>query len=166
MILIFPWSRMLLPGGKPSPKNYPYWPEVVSALKSRWECIQVSSSREPGIGCAARIDDAKLPRIAKMLEDCSTWLSVDSFVPHMAWTLKQPGVVIFGPSDPKIFGHPENINLLKDPRYLRRWQFRHWSQVAPDPEAFLRPETVVASAILSISKREALKKQRQASATG
>lgn len=156
MILIFPWSRML-PDGKPNPKNYPYWSPVVSFMKNLGECIQVSGSKEPGIGCASRINDAKLSRIGTLLAECHTWISVDSFVPHMAWTLKQPGVVIFGPSDPKIFGHPGNINLLKSPTFLRRWQFRHWNQIQPDPEAFVQPEDVLSAALLSIAMRKKLK---------
>lgn len=75
-------------------------------------------------------------------------------LPHLAWSIGQPGVAIFGPSDPNIFGHVENINLLKDRRYLRERQFWLWSQYEPNPEAFVDPKVVIAAAQLSIIKRK------------
>jgi hypothetical protein len=69
----------------------------------------------------------------------------------MAWTLGRPGVVIFGPSDPVIFGHEENVNLLKDRRFLRKQQFWLWSQIEPhlasNPDIFVSPEVVVAAVL-------------------
>ena len=46
-------------------------------------------------------------------------------------------------SDPNIFGHPENINLLKDRSYLAEQQFLWWDLYEYNPEAFVKPEEVL-----------------------
>lgn len=155
MILIFPWCAKT-PEGKPSPKNYPYWGEVVKGLETvGFKSHQVSRIEEPVIpGVHQRTTDAKLSDIETLMRGCDTWLSSDSFAAHMAWTLGEPGVAIFGPSDPIIFGHPENINLLKDRRFLREQQFWLWSQTKAYPEMFVGPEAVVSAAMLSVESRK------------
>lgn len=153
MILLSPLARNTTEG-KPSPKNYPHWGAVVEGLlKSGLEVLQVSCSGEPGIPGAKRVDDLSLEEIAALMKTCDTWASVDNFWHHMAWTLAQPGVVIFGSSDPAIFGHPENINLLKDRRFLRIRQFGLWSQEKPYPEMFVGPEAVLSAIALSITRK-------------
>lgn len=158
MILIFPWARML-PDGKPSPKNYPWWNEVVAGLMKvpmlGTGILQVSQKNEPGIPGASRTDDVPIRDIERMLSTCETWISVDSFVPHLAHTIGQPGVVLFGPSDPLIFGHAEHINLQAGRQHLREWQFRHWSQVDPNPAAFVAPGLVIQAVQASIRQRQA-----------
>lgn len=155
MILIFPWARKTT-DGKLSPKDYPCWPEVVGMLRARkLETHQISCKGESDIGCDRRSNDLSLSEIGDLLKSCSTWASVDSFLPHMAWTLKERGVVIFGPSDPEIFGHPENINILKDRRFLRSRQFGLWSQETPNPECFCGASAVMEAIRLSIKNRKA-----------
>lgn len=152
MILIFPWAANTTEG--PSPKNYPYWDSVVAHLsKAGHSVFQVSRTGEKDVPGTTRKNDLSLDQIAKLMKECETWLSVDSFAHHMAWTLGEPGVVIFGSSDPLIFGHPENINLLKNRKYLRVQQFWLWSQENADPDRFIGPEAVISAAILSIEKR-------------
>lgn len=154
MIAIFPWSRTTT-DGKPSPKNYPYWPEVVRGLvKTGQEVLQVSCTGEPDVAGARRENDLPLRKIGELMQAADTWISVDNFAHHMAWTLGHSGVVIFGSSDPTIFGHPENINLLKDRRFLRKWQFRLWCQENPNPDIFVGPEAVIRAVSLSISQRK------------
>lgn len=153
MILIFPWSKPTTEG--PSPKNYPYWDSVVSNLsKARYSVLQISRTGEKDVAGAQRKDDLPLDKIAQLMKESETWISVDTFAPHMAWTLGEPGVVIFGSSDPLIFGHPENINLLKNRKYLRDKQFWLWSQESADPDRFVGPEAVINAALLSIEKRK------------
>lgn len=157
MILIFPWARKTT-DGKLSPKDYPYWPEVVRLFASKdIKTHQVSCAGEAGISCDTRSDDLSLAKIQAALKECESWISVDSFVPHMAWSIGEPGVAIFGLSDPWIFGHPDNINLLKDRKFLRKRQFGLWSQETPNPKAFISPDIVVTAAKMSIEKRKARK---------
>jgi len=70
-------------------------------------------------------------------------MSVDSFFQHYCWSLGKPGVVLWGQSDPVIFGHPENVNLLKDRDYLREKQFWLWEQCGFRAEAFVTPDEVL-----------------------
>lgn len=121
--------------------------------KAGHEILQVSCSGEPDISGARRVNDLPLEKIAELMKACDTWISVDNFWHHMAWTLGQPGVVIFGSSDPSIFGHPENINLLKDRHFLRIRQFGLWSQENPNPEMFVGPEAVMSAVSLSTKRR-------------
>jgi ADP-heptose:LPS heptosyltransferase len=144
VILVSPWSRKTTEGG-PNPKNYPHWDEVVRGLSAAGHpAHQVSTAGEPAVpGCRLRSDDLPLKALANLIRDCAAWVAVDNFFHHLAWSVGRRGVVIFGPSDPEIFGHPENMNLLKSRRFLRARQFGLWSQVAPDPAAFVSPEEVV-----------------------
>lgn len=158
MIIISAWSRGTS-DGKPSPKNYPHWERVAMGLMARGhEVMQVACKGEPGIAGTAREDDLPFACIAEILKVCETWIAVDNFFPHLAWTEGEPGVAIFGSSDPIIFGHPENTNLLKDRRYLRKWQFRHWSQETYNPDIFVAPDVVIAAAEQSIAARKARKR--------
>jgi len=153
LIPIFPWSRNTTEGA-PSPKNYPHWDAVVTGLLGAGhQVLQVSCSGEPGLSGVERVNDLPFQKISALLNGCDTWIAVDNFLPHMAWTLSQPGVVIFGLSDPDVFGHPENINLLKGRHFLRTRQFGLWSQEKPNPEAFVSSEIVVRAAEQSIRQR-------------
>jgi ADP-heptose:LPS heptosyltransferase len=153
MILISPWSRNTTEG-KPSPKNYPHWAEVVSGLsKAGYDTVQVSCAGEADVPGVRRVDDLRLSDIAELMRSCETWISVDNFFHHMAWTLGIPGVVIFGMSSPIIFGHVGNTNLLKDRHFLRLRQFGLWSQEPPNPKAFVDPQVVVDAAVSLIKRK-------------
>lgn len=139
MILIAPYAQKLR-DGKNNPKNYPWWPELISLIKE--PIIQVGVDGEKQL-----VDDFRknlsLKELEVLLSDCRTWISVDSFFQHFAWDLGKKGIVLWGQSDPNIFGHPENINLLKDRKYLREKQFWWWEQCDYKADAFMDPEEVV-----------------------
>jgi hypothetical protein len=61
----------------------------------------------------------------------------------LAWYYNKSGIVLWGQSDPRIFGHIENINLLKNNRYLRKDTFGTWGNVPYDAEAFVSPAEVL-----------------------
>lgn len=149
MILLSPWAKVTTEN-KPSPKNYPYWHPVVAKLSNMgFEIHQLSVVGEPDVvGVHKRYNNLPIKQIEELLRECQTWMSVDTFLQHLAWSVGKPGVAIFGPSDPLIFGHPENTNLLKSRKYLRIEQFWWWSQCKADPEAFVSPEEVI-TAVLS-----------------
>lgn len=139
MILIHPFARDLR-DGRPNPKNYPYWEELISKIDE--PIIQVGTSSEPKL-----VDnfeaDLPLEYLSELVNECRTWIGIDSFFQHFCWDLKKPGIVLWGQSDPSIFGHPENINLLKDRKYLREKQFWIWEQAEYKPEAFVLPDEVI-----------------------
>jgi len=151
-ILIFPWAKRT-PNNYKSPKDYPHWSLLTHKLielKPDIKIMQLSCKDEPVIdGNIERNDDLKLSTIKRLLQECKTWISIDSFAPHLAWSIGKRGVVIFGYSDPLIFGHPENINLLKDRKYLRNRQFGTWNEVQPCLDIWIQPEEVI-NAVLSL----------------
>lgn len=144
MILISAWSAPV--SGKPSPKSYPQWVRVVEVLKKRGlTVVQVARRGEPDICASERLDDRPLRELRELLGLCRTWASVDNFFHHLAWSVGKRGVAIFGQSDPLIFGHPENLNLLLDRKHLRAEQWWLWSQTEYRPEVFVKPEAVVSA---------------------
>lgn len=139
MIIISPYSKFMRNGQK-HPKNYPYWEEVLNKIKE--PVVQVGIEGEIQI-----VDDFRknlsLTELAELVKESKTWMSCDSFFQHFCWDLGKRGVVVFAQSDPNIFGHPENINLLKDRKYLREKQFWIWEQAEFIEEAFVGPEVVL-----------------------
>lgn len=139
MIIIAPFAQKLR-NGKNNPKNYPYWPELIKLLDH--PIVQVGVKEEQQL-----VDDFRpnllLTELADLVHKADTWISVDSFFQHFCWDLKKPGIVIWSQSDPLIFGHEENINLLKDRKYLRKEQFWLWEQCEYKHECFLNPKQIV-----------------------
>lgn len=139
MIIIAPWARGMRNGMR-HPKNYPWWPEVISQIDE--EVIQVGSSGEDQVAPVFH-QNLKLTDLAELVKICKTWIGIDSFFQHFCWDLGKPGIVLFGQSDPNIFGHPENINLLKDRSYLREKQFWLWEQCEFREDSFVEPKVVI-----------------------
>jgi hypothetical protein len=143
-ILISPWSRELRDKSQ-NPKNYPWWPEVIEGLKDDYDLIQLGIAGETKLVEDFRIN-LSLRIIGELLlaPECFTWIAVDNFFPHLAHVVgKEPGVVLWGISDPNIFGYRENKNLLKARKYLREQQFQIWDGLTYDPRVFVSPERVI-----------------------
>jgi ADP-heptose:LPS heptosyltransferase len=139
MIIISPYAKALR-NGQNNPKNYPWWPELISKIDEK--IVQVGIEGETQL-----VDNfytnQSMEQLSELINQCRTWISVDSFFQHYAWDLRKPGIVLWGQSDPIIFGHPENINLLKDRKYLREKQFWLWEQTPYIKESFVLPEQVI-----------------------
>jgi ADP-heptose:LPS heptosyltransferase len=142
MILISPYAKPLRNGGN-NPKNYPFWKEVVSGLNGA-EIIQIGAGDEKAISSKVKlIKNQPFAEIARLVGKCKVWVSVDNFLPHLAHHVGKPGIVLWGQSDPNIFGYPENRNLLKDRNYLRKDQFMIWEACEYLKDAFVGPQDVV-----------------------
>jgi ADP-heptose:LPS heptosyltransferase len=139
MIIISPYAKKLREE-KIHPKNYPYWNYVIEKIKE--EIIQVGVEGELQLVSDFR-KNLSMSELKSLILECKTWISVDSFFQHYCWELKKPGIVLFGLSDPNIFGHPENINLLKDRKYLREKQHWLWEQCDFDENAFVKSNEVI-----------------------
>lgn len=143
-IVISPISRKTLEN-KPSPKNYPYWDKLIMLMKQRgYKIIQL------GVGDENKFDNVdkyefnkSLKYISKLLKDSYLWISVDNFLHHLAWYDNIPGIVIWGMSDPLMFGHEMHTNLLKDRKYLREDQHRAWHYAKTNIECWIEPEVVL-----------------------
>lgn len=139
MIIIAPWAQKLRNGNN-NPKNYPYWEELVKLLPT--PIVQVGTADEKQLVPDFR-KNLSLAELKSLVEECTTWIGVDSFFQHFCWDIGKPGIVLWGQSDPRIFGHPENINLLKNRSYLRPDQFLIWEQCTYRKDCFVEPAEVI-----------------------
>jgi ADP-heptose:LPS heptosyltransferase len=139
MIIISPFAKKLR-NGKENPKNYAYWKELVLMINE--PIIQVGVSGEEQLVHDFR-KDLPIKELRKLIQECRIWIGCDSFFQHLAWDEGKKGIALWSMSDPNIFGHPENINLLKDRSYLAEQQFLWWDLYEYNPEAFVKPEEVL-----------------------
>lgn len=137
MTILHPYAQKLR-NGMPNPKNPPdgWWTALMQALRLT-DVVQVGVNGETPLVKDFRAG-LPLAEIERLVRGCDYWLAVDSFLPHLAHHIGKPGVVIWSASDPRIFGYPENLNLLKDRAYLRQKQFRTWEEQSYVEDAFLR----------------------------
>ena len=138
MIVISPYSRPLS-NGKNNPKNYPFWEELISMIKE--PIVQIGVEGETQL-----VEDFRkglpISQLKELLRECRTWISCDSFFQHLAWVEKKKGIVLWSVSDPLIYGHPENTNLLKDRKYLAGNQFLWWEAYDHNAETFVSAREV------------------------
>lgn len=139
MIIIAPYAKKLM-NGKQNPKNYPYWEELISKIDE--PIVQVGVEGEKQLVEDFR-KNLSVDELRKLIQECRTWIGVDSFFQHLAWDEGKKGIVLWGVSDPLIFGHPENINLLKDRFYLAPNQFLWWEFTEHKNERFVKPREVI-----------------------
>jgi len=150
-IILSPFSRPLR-NGKRNPKNYPYWESVISILqRKKIHVIQIGVTGEEKLNANEFAFDKSLKELEELVNECKTWSSVDNFFQHFCYLLGKPGVVVFGRSDPKIFGHELNDNLIKNRSYLREKQFNFWEQVDYSEECFVDPILVVDTILRRVS---------------
>lgn len=138
MIIIAPYAKKLR-NGKRNPKDYPYWNELIKMIQE--PIIQIGIDGEEQL-----VDDFRknlsIDELKGLLDECKTWIGCDSFFQHLAWSQKKKGIVLWSVSDPLIYGHPENINLLKDRSCLSINQFFWWEFTEHQSEKFVDPQTV------------------------
>ena len=139
MIIIAPYAKQLK-NGKRNPKDYPWWPELIELIEE--PIVQVGISTETKLVEDFR-PDLTIQQLRELIAQCRTWIGVDSFFQHLAWDCGKSGVVLWSVSDPLIFGHPENINLLKDRANLAANQFLWWDFVEHDENKFILPKDVI-----------------------
>jgi len=136
-----------MPNNGKNPKNYPYWNTVVKELKNMgYYIIQVGTKGEEkidGVDCV-KYDLDFNTELKKLLDECYTWFSVDTFFQHFATYNNKPGIVIFTITDPEIFGHKKNLNLYKDKKYFLENQFIFWEEKFYNSKSFIEPEEVIS----------------------
>ena len=138
MIVISPYSRALT-NGKVNPKNYPFWKELIDLVDE--PIVQIGVAGETQLVPDFR-QNLSMADLKNLLKECRTWISCDSFFQHLAWSEGKKGIVLWSVSDPLIYGHEENINLLKDRSYLALNQFLWWEAQEYNAEAFVQPTEV------------------------
>ena len=138
MIIIHPFAKPLR-NGKTNPKNYPYWKQLISMINE--PIIQIGVKGEEQLVYDFR-KNLPIPELRKLIQECRIWIGVDSFFQHLAWDEKKSGIVLWSVSDPLIFGHPENTNLLENRDNLSKNQFLWWEATEHNSNSFVKPEIV------------------------
>lgn len=151
MIVIAPYAKPLL-SGKRNPKNYPFWDALIPLLPK--PIVQVGVDGEKQLVPDFR-KNLPIHVLRNLIGECDTWISCDSFFQHLGWDEGKPGIVLWSVSDPNIFGHPENINLLKSRDCLAPNQFLWWDHYDYDPDRFVSPEVVVKALVSLLRVRRA-----------
>lgn len=152
-IVISPYSKRLF-NGEICAKNYPYWKKVLKLLErqSKIQVVQIGVNGEVLLQEESEnfvtVFNAPLAKIEGMVLGAKVWVSVDNFLQHLMKDLRR-GIVVWGKSDPLIFGYDTNINILKDRSYLRPNQFDFWETEKLDIDCWVNPEEV-ADKILNI----------------
>jgi len=141
MILIHPFAKPLIKGGiNPKTPGVEYWKELIALIDE--PIIQVGIEGEEQL-VPEFFKNLPIPRLRELISECRTWIGIDSFFQHLAWDEGKPGIVLWSVSDPLIFGHPENINLLADRKNLASNQFLWWDFTPHNLDAFVKPEKVL-----------------------
>lgn len=141
-IIVSPYAK-LLRNGQENPKNYPFWDELISFLVTKnYDVLQVGLNHEKPIKNTQFLQTT-LPELIKYIQSCYIWVSVDNAIPHIASFYKKQGIVLWGKSDPVIFGDTQNINLIKSRVNLRHNQFDVWENETYDPNVFMSANTVI-----------------------
>lgn len=159
IVLFSPFSQKLRNGNQ-NAKNYPYWQDLIVAMRRSgvideiWQLGVGNEYRYEGV--TKHLFDKSFDEIQTYTNQSSVWLSVDNFLPHLcnAMGVRTKGIVLFSKSDPNIYGYPQNINLLKDRKYLRPDQFFIWEQCNFDADAFV-DMPIVLNTILKLIEEKA-----------
>ena len=139
MIVIQPFSRALN-NGKQNPKNYPYWQELIKLIDE--PIVQIGLDGEHQLTEDFRTN-LSISDLKGLIHECRTWIGVDSFFQHLCWANGKQGIVLWSVSDPLIFGHSENINLLKNRNSLAANQFLWWENTEHNSDHFVKPEEIL-----------------------
>lgn len=97
-------------------KTYPdaLWQSVVDLLHRKFTVVEFTAERSP-LKCVHLV--SPLPGIrssAELLRRAACSITVESFLGHLATAVGTSAVVLFGPTNPRAYGHPANKNLRSE----------------------------------------------------
>ena len=128
--------------GSPNPKDYPFARELAAELEERYELIQVGGNGDERVAKDFRAN-LSFNGVGELIKSSDTGICCDSYLQHHYWLMNKKAIVLWGISDPVIFGHDLHINLLKDRRFLRPKQFDLYYGDQYNPQAFVTPLEVL-----------------------
>jgi ADP-heptose:LPS heptosyltransferase len=146
-IIISPFSHRY---GGSNAKDYPYWKFLIPALKEKHHLIQIGVEGDLNLGCHEFKKGLSLKELTELLNSCDTFITIDSFFQHLAWYHNKKGIVLWGKSNPDIFGHSIHNNLYVDKQFFRKNQFDVWNNEKLDIDSFVMPEVVIKALEQSI----------------
>ena len=145
-IILSPYARWIGDKSRRNAKDYPYMQSLVSILTAKGhKIIQVGVGSEPKILGCEYVFDLPLKDLEEFTKKVGYFLAVDNFFHHMAYCLRVPGIVLWGPSDSRLFGYEDQRNIGNGREYLRSDQFGfyHLDWVWPhERDGWLDAETV------------------------
>ena len=125
-----------------SPKDYPWAEELAKWLECDHKLIQVGGAEDKHL-TDHFVKNPSFNEVAALVETCHTAICVDSFMQHAMWYFGKKAIVLWGISDPLIFGHDIHVNLIKDRSYLRKNQFDLYYSNEVNPNSFVTPAKVM-----------------------
>jgi ADP-heptose:LPS heptosyltransferase len=141
-------------------KNYPYWNELVKAIKltfPKLKVIQTGLGMEPAIdGIDEKRPDLTLQQMRDLLLGSKTFISSDTYLQHAGAKYGKRGIVLWGQNNPKHFGHKLHENLYANSQFFRKETWAVWQGYPRNNESFVRPGVVLAAL------KEELKRQKPA----
>lgn len=142
-LLISPFTKPRR-DGKPNAKDYPFWTELIDQISKDHDIIQIAVSGERHL-VPKVYENEPMRNLVEIAQTVDSWISVDNFFPHFMnyYYPEKRGIVLFGPSDARIFGYNQNINLFPKPPLLRADQFANWEQCEANFAAHIKPMSVV-----------------------
>lgn len=105
--------RKLTPNKDWFPEN---WKKLISMLKKDFDIVQVGGAHEEQIEGATTylMGATSVRQTMALIKNSLTFVSIDSFIGHVGAAVGKSGVVMFGRSNPYIFGHDLNVNVWVD----------------------------------------------------
>lgn len=144
MKILLSITSQLMPTGYVSAKEYPYTKELVDLLLAEGhEIYQIGSSERERL-VNNYLCNLPMSEILELLKSCDTFIGIDSFLQHMNdCYLQKKGIVLWGKSDPYIFGYDYNENLYAGTCYFRKLQYNTWYNEKAIPQSFVKPEKII-----------------------
>lgn len=92
------------------------WENLVNEIhKLGYKVYQVGGDKDERISaCDGNFLGVSYRHSMALLERCLTWISIDTFLQHGGHAVGKKGIVLFGATKPKLFGHDSNINIYHD----------------------------------------------------
>lgn len=131
--------------GKRNPKDYPYWQDLINLITVyyRFSIIQIGTECEQRFNNTGFfIKNPPFKQLTQEIQAATVVICVDNFMQHMAHYYDVKCIVLWGQSDPQLFGYNENVNLVKDGKYFRPNQFDVWESTEYKEDAFLPAKEV------------------------
>jgi ADP-heptose:LPS heptosyltransferase len=92
------------------------WEKLVKEIhKLGYKVYQVGGDKDERIsGCNGNFLGESYRHTMALLDRCTTWVSIDTFLQHGGYAVGKRGIALFGATKPKLFGHDSNINIYYD----------------------------------------------------
>lgn len=132
--------------GKPHAKEYPFWEELLNLITIQDEVYQYVMPGDKEL-VKSVIPHVPFKDFFNIVKEMDTFLCVDSYLPHFmnCHFPDKRGFVLFGPSDPTIWGYQQNFNLTNGRSFWRPNQFETWNQWEANPESHVNPLDVYSA---------------------